>query len=105
MFLDDKLLKSLYPGETMLSLSVIASGDFVKRMVLDMVLMTLYIGLPLLWSGLMAAAGISIGNALGDIKRTALGPVATAGKTATAFPAMALSAGLSKVRALSRTKK
>jgi hypothetical protein len=100
MWLDDNLLRSLYPGESMLSLSVLASGDFVKRMVLDMTLMTLYIGLPLLWSLLMAAAGIRVGQALTDFKSASMGPIIAAGKGAVGIGTGVIKAVATKGRSL-----
>lgn len=36
----------------------------IKRMLLSMITTSLYLGLPLLWSGMMAWAGVNIGRAL-----------------------------------------
>jgi hypothetical protein len=100
MWLDDNLLRSLYPGESMLSLSVLASGDFVKRMVLDMTLMALYIGLPILWSLLMAAAGIRVGQALTDSKSALMKPIVTAGRGAVGIGTSVIRAAMTKGRSL-----
>jgi hypothetical protein len=37
-----------------------------KRMLLNMITTSLYLGLPLLWSGMMAWAGINIGRSISN---------------------------------------
>jgi hypothetical protein len=36
----------------------------IKRMLLNMITTSLYLGLPLLWSGMMAWAGVKVGRAI-----------------------------------------
>jgi TraG-like protein, N-terminal region len=65
LWVDQNLILSMYP-DVNLFLQIFANpGEHdAKRMLLNMITTSLYIGLPLLWSAMMAWAGIHIGRSL-----------------------------------------
>lgn len=81
-FLDDKLALAVYPdADSMLSAmsSFFEIGDPTKAMLLNLVVMSLYVALPTLWSGLMAAAGMRVSGAMAASFDEAVVPVKSAG--------------------------
>ena len=84
-FLDDKLALAIYPDANS-ALSALTSffriGDPTKAMLLNLVVMSMYLALPALWSGLMAMVGIRIGSALSYSVDEAVAPVKSAGHSA-----------------------
>jgi len=52
----------------------------VKRMLLNMITTSLYLGLPLLWSGMMAWAGLHIGRSIEVATNPLRGPAQDAGQ-------------------------
>ena len=50
-----------------------------KRMLLNMIITSLYLGLPLLWSGMMAWAGINIGRTIESAASPLRAPAREAG--------------------------
>jgi hypothetical protein len=56
-----------------------AGGDSLKRIVLNMIVLSLYIGLPMLWSIMMAMVGIQFGMGIHQAKSSALDPAQRAG--------------------------
>tara|TARA_R110002110_G_scaffold158656_2_gene356154 strand:+ start:3587 stop:5152 length:1566 start_codon:yes stop_codon:yes gene_type:complete len=68
MWVDQNLIGSMYP-EANIFLQVFANpGEHdAKRMLLNMITTSLYLGLPLLWSGMMAWAGIHVGRAIDSV--------------------------------------
>lgn len=92
-WMDDHLIASMYPGasgnaliEFMLDSG--ATENTYKRIVLNMALMLLYIGLPILFSGMMAWIGINVSSGVNNMLRD----VVTAGRTAGASGAQAAGA-------------
>lgn len=65
LWVDQNLILSMYPDVNVF-LQVFANpGEHdLKRMLLNMVTTSLYLGLPLLWSGMMAWAGMNIGRSI-----------------------------------------
>lgn len=75
-WLDEHLIAALYPSSdylmgrfvlTLKQLTTVADGDLAKRVILDMVIFSLYVLLPALWTGMMAWAGLRTGMALRDL--------------------------------------
>ena len=56
-----------------------------KRMLLNMITTSLYLGLPLLWSGMMAWAGIHVGRAIDSVSTTLARSSENAGKQGAAI--------------------
>jgi len=50
-----------------------------KRMLLNMITMSLYLGLPLLWSGIMGWAGLSVGRTIDIATQPLRSPIQDAG--------------------------
>jgi len=50
-----------------------------KRMLLNMITTSLYLGLPLLWSGMMAWAGVQVGRSIESATNPILSPTRDAG--------------------------
>jgi hypothetical protein len=65
MWVDQNLILSMYP-DVNIFLEIFASpGEHdAKRMLLNMITTSLYLGLPILWSAMMAWAGITIGRSI-----------------------------------------
>ena len=65
LWVDQNLILSMYP-DVNIFLQIFANpGEHdTKRMLLNMITTSLYMGLPLLWSGMMAWAGVSIGRSI-----------------------------------------
>ncbi len=84
-FLDDKLALAVYPdADSVLSAlsSFFRLGDPTKAMLLNLVVMSMYVALPALWSGLMAMVGIRVGSALATPLEKAATPTTRAGDRA-----------------------
>ncbi len=59
------LIQSMYPDvNVFLQLFANPGEHDVKRMLLNMITTSLYLGLPLLWSGMMAWVGVHIGRSI-----------------------------------------
>ena len=65
LWVDQNLIRSMYPDVNVF-LQVFANpGEHdLKRMLLNMITTSLYLGLPLLWSAMMAWAGVHIGRSI-----------------------------------------
>src|SRR5690606_32889208 len=61
MWVDQNLISSMYPDANILLQIFANPGEHdAKRMMLNMITTSLYLGLPILWSGMMAWAGIHV---------------------------------------------
>ncbi|MDO5693464.1 MAG: hypothetical protein Q4G70_13495 [Pseudomonadota bacterium] len=76
-WIDARLIAGMYPGSKgnvfLQELTHLASGSVpqgYKRMILNVLLMALFIGLPLIWTGMMAWIGIRMGGELGQMLST-----------------------------------
>lgn len=70
-WVDAKLIESMYPGSGsnifVQEITMIASGSVpptYKRMVLNVLLVGMFIGLPIIWTGMMTWIGIRVGDGL-----------------------------------------
>jgi hypothetical protein len=79
LWVDQNLVQSMYP-DVNIFLQIFANpGEHdTKRMLLNMITTSFYLGLPLLWSGMMAWAGVKVGMAISN----AVAPLAQPGKDA-----------------------
>ena len=65
LWVDQNLILSMYPDVNVFFQIFANPGEHdSKRMLLNMITMSLYLGLPLLWSGMMAWAGIHVGRVI-----------------------------------------
>ena len=67
LWVDQNLILSMYPDTNVFFQIFANPGEHdSKRMLLNMITTSLYLGLPLLWSGMMAWAGINIGRSISN---------------------------------------
>ena len=79
MWVDQNLILSMYPDVNVFLQIFANPGEHdAKRMLLNMITTSLYLGLPLLWSGMMAWAGVKVGRTISD----ASSPLARRGEDA-----------------------
>ena len=67
-----------------------------KRMLLNMITTSLYLGLPLLWSGMMAWAGMNVGRAIDNASNSLRSPADESGRQGGSIGKMLLSKGTKK---------
>ncbi|MDA8446393.1 conjugal transfer protein TraG N-terminal domain-containing protein [Paracidovorax valerianellae] len=102
-WIDARLIDAMYPGAqgnifvqeiSQLAGSMASSG--YKRMILNILMMALFIGLPMVWTGMMSWVGINLGQQLGDFMKNADGLARnSAGKTV--GPVKAVGKGITKL--------
>jgi len=80
MWVDQNLILSMYPdvNSFLQIFSNPGEHDF-KRMLLNMITTSLYMGLPLLWSGMMAWAGVNVGRSIEGATNPLRSPAREAG--------------------------
>ena len=65
MWVDQNLIRSMYPDVNVFLQIFANPGEHdIKRLLLNMITTSLYLGLPLLWSGMMAWVGVNIGRSI-----------------------------------------
>jgi hypothetical protein len=65
LWVDQNLILSMYPDVNVFLQIFANPGEHdSKRMLLNMITTSLYLGLPFLWSGIMAWAGLRIGRTI-----------------------------------------
>ena len=63
-WLDDNMIKAMYPdSSTLLSVLTLDVDGGYKKMILNTLMTSLYIGLPIIWTWVMGLAGLNIGEA------------------------------------------
>lgn len=85
LWLDEHLWVAMYPGADSMLLNILhlEFDTALKRTTLNTLLIGLYLGLPLIWSGMMGWAGINVMNGIDAMKRSAIHNGMTAGQTGT----------------------
>ena len=79
LWVDQNLIQSMYPDVNVFLQIFANPGEHdVKRMLLNMITTSLYLGLPLLWSGMMVWAGVKVGRSI----TSAASPLARSGEDA-----------------------
>jgi len=69
MWVDQNLILSMYPDVNVFLQIFANPGEHdAKRMLLNMITTSLYLGLPLLWSGMMAWAGVNVGRSINAVQ-------------------------------------
>jgi hypothetical protein len=75
MWEDQNLIQSMYPDVNVFLQIFANPGEHdANRMLLNIITTSLYLGLPLLWSGMMAWAGLHIGKSIEMANSTSLIP-------------------------------
>jgi hypothetical protein len=94
MWVDQNLIQSMYPDvNVFLQLFANPGEHDVKRMLLNMITTSLYLGLPLLWSGMMAWAGMNIGRSIDNAANPLRSPAQESGKQGSAAGKALISRG------------
>lgn len=69
MWVDQNLILSMYPDVNVFLQIFANPGEHdTTRMLLNMITTSLYLGLPLLWSGMMAWAGVHVGRSINAVE-------------------------------------
>lgn len=95
LWVDQNLIMSMYP-DVNIFLQIFANpGEHdIKRMLLNMITTSLYLGLPLLWSGMMAWAGVQVGRSINNAMSPLARPAENAGRQGGAIGKAVVSRGL-----------
>ena len=81
LWVDQNLILSMYPDVNVFLQIFANPGEHdAKRMLLNMITTSLYLGLPLLWSGMMAWAGVKVGRSIEAATSPLKGPAQDAGR-------------------------
>jgi len=97
LWVDQNLIMSMYP-DVNIFLQIFANpGEHdIKRMLLNMITTSLYLGLPLLWSGMMAWAGVRVGRSIDAATNPLRAPAQDAGSQGGSIGKMAVTKGLKR---------
>jgi len=97
MWVDQNLILSMYP-DVNIFLQIFANpGEHdTKRMLLNMITTSLYLGLPLLWSGMMAWAGVNIGRSITAATSPLARPADDAGRQGGSIGKATISKGMKR---------
>jgi hypothetical protein len=97
MWVDQNLIQSMYPDVNVFLQIFANPGEHdIKRMLLNMITTSLYIGLPVLWSGMMAWAGMKIGRSISTAMAPLARPADDAGKQGGSIGKMVINRGMRK---------
>lgn len=73
-WMDARLIEAMYPGadgtafiQGVINVLTLNIDQVQKRMILNILLLTMFIGLPLIWSAMMTWVGIKVGHGLGSM--------------------------------------
>ncbi|MEW8660684.1 MAG: conjugal transfer protein TraG N-terminal domain-containing protein [Candidatus Thiodiazotropha endolucinida] len=81
LWVDQNLILSMYPDVNVFLQMFANPGEHdIKRMLLNMITTSLYLGLPLLWSGMMAWTGLHIGRSINSVQGEFTRPAQDAGR-------------------------
>lgn len=94
-WVDQNLIASMYPDVNVFLQIFANPGEHdAKRMLLNMITTSLYLGLPLLWSGMMAWAGIEVGRSIAAAGTLLTRPAVDAGQQGGRLAGAVVSRGL-----------
>jgi hypothetical protein len=97
LWVDQNLILSMYPDVNVFMQIFTNPGEHdAKRMLLNMITTSLYLGLPLLWSGMMAWAGMNVGRAIDNASNSLRSPADESGRQGGSIGKMLLSKGTKK---------
>ena len=106
-WLDEHLMVAMYPGaETLLHTLLIEpdAGAALKRTTINTLLVGLYVGLPLLWSGMLGWIGFNINRGISDIQNSAVRTGQSAAAGGFGVVRTAATAGRGALRSVSKGK-
>jgi hypothetical protein len=83
VWMDAHLVNAMYPEGFKVTDFVRSTGNDYKLTLMAMLMMTMFIGLPLLWTGMMSWIGISMGNQLSHVLDNASSTANKAQKSST----------------------
>ena len=89
-WLDDHLIEAMYPGAGgSVLLEAITTGldGSIKRTTLNTLLLSMYFGFPLIWSGMMGWIGLNIGRGIERLQGSVVDSANNAGSTGANLPA------------------
>ncbi|HRL52858.1 MAG: conjugal transfer protein TraG N-terminal domain-containing protein [Pseudoxanthomonas sp.] len=91
-WIDARLINAMYPGASgnifIQELTQIANGSVpqgYKRMILNVLLLALFVGLPIIWTAMMGWVGVNIGSGLSRMLTSSEAGAKQAGSTSTSF--------------------
>jgi len=97
LWVDQNLIRAMYPDvNTFLQIFANPGEHDSKRMLLNMITTSLYLGLPLLWSGMMAWAGVHVGRSIEAATIPLRAPAGEAGAQGGRIGKMAASKGFKR---------
>ena len=97
LWVDQNLILSMYPDVNIFFQIFANPGEHdSKRMLLNMITTSLYLGLPLLWSGMMAWAGIRVGRTIDSATLPLRAPAQDAGTQGGNLGRMLVSKGMKR---------
>ncbi|MCG7887833.1 MAG: conjugal transfer protein TraG N-terminal domain-containing protein, partial [Candidatus Thiodiazotropha endolucinida] len=97
LWVDQNLILSMYPDVNVFLQMFANPGEHdIKRMLLNMITTSLYLGLPLVWSGMMAWAGVQVGRSLDNATHPFIKPANDAGQKGGAVGKAVMSKGMKK---------
>jgi TraG-like protein, N-terminal region len=80
-WVDDHLIRAMYPDSNVVMEAITTGLDSsIKRTTLNIVLLSMYAGLPLIWSGMMSWIGFSIGKGIESLQANSVSSAQTAGQ-------------------------
>ena len=86
MWVDQNLIRSMYPDVNVFLQIFANPGEHdIKRLLLNMITTSLYLGLPLLWSGMMAWVGVHVGRSIEVAANPLRSPAQDAGQRGAAI--------------------
>jgi hypothetical protein len=95
LWVDQNLIQSMYPDVNVFLQIFANPGEHdTKRMLLNMITTSLYLGLPLLWSGMMAWAGVQVGRSINNATAPLARPGEDAGRQGGTIGKAAVNRGL-----------
>jgi hypothetical protein len=99
MWVDQNLILSMYPDVNVFLQIFANPGEHdSKRMLLNMITTSLYLGLPLLWSGMMAWVGVNVGRGIESATNPLRTTAQDAGSQGASIGKQALAKGAGKRR-------
>lgn len=81
-WIDQNLIMSMYPDPSLFLILFSPAEQGTKLMLLNMLTTAIYLGLPLLWSAMMAWVGIHVGSGISEVFNALSGPARGAGEMA-----------------------
>ena len=95
MWVDQNLIQSMYPDVNVFLQIFANPGEHdTKRMLLNMITTSLYLGLPLLWSGMMGWVGVQVGRSIETATNPLRRPAQDAGQSGGAIGKSAFQKGV-----------